>query len=120
MKARIVVLAAVVLATVLISRPAHLYGRQGPPAPQNQAAMANMAGMMSQMHANDAKLDELVKKMKGAQGAAKTDAVAEVVAALVEERKNAHEPMMANMMSMMNMMSDGMGHAQPAPAAPKK
>jgi hypothetical protein len=80
--------------------------------------MADMAGMMSRMHANDAKIDELVKKMQSAKGAAKTDAIADVVAALAEDRKNTHEPMMANMMSMMNMMGGGrMGNP---PATPTK
>lgn len=115
MRARVAILALVVLAAVFVSGPAHLHGQQPPSAPPNQATMTNMAGMMSRMHANDAKIDELVKKMKAAQGAAKADATADVVAALVEDRKNACEPMMANMMSMMNMMGgNGMGGAAPA------
>ena len=52
--------------------------------------------MMAKKHANDAKLDQLVRKMQAATGAAKTDAVAELLAALVEDRKTACEPMMAH------------------------
>ena len=70
--------------------------------PQTRAGMHDMSAMMAKMHANDAKLDQLVKKMQSATGAAKTDAVAELLAALVEDRKTACEPMMAHMMSMMN------------------
>ena len=72
----------------------------GSPTGQPQADMMNM---MSRMRANDAKLDELVKRMNSANGTAKTEAIAQLLTALVEDRKNACEPMMANMMSMMNM-----------------
>jgi hypothetical protein len=145
MRFPIVILAAAVAAALFVSAPAHLHGWQAtgpqqhdehhpagqaapatPAAPANPAAgaqagrgMGDMAAMMSRMRANDAKIDELVKKMQAAKGAAKTDAIADVVAALAEDRKNAYEPMMANMMSMMNMMGGGrMGNS--APATPKK
>jgi hypothetical protein len=81
--------------------------------------MGDMAGMMSRMRANDAKLDELVKKMQSAKGTAKTDAIAELLAALVDDRKTGCEPMMANMMSMMNMMGGG-GRMGNTPATPEK
>jgi hypothetical protein len=68
--------------------------------------------MMSRMKTNDAKFDELVKKMNVAGGTAKTDAMAELLTALVEDRRNACEPMMANMMSMMKTMSTIKGHGQ--------
>ena len=61
----------------------------------------HMAEMMARMHANDAKLDQLVTRMQTAKGAAKTDAIAELLTALVDDRKNMCEPMMAHMMSMM-------------------
>jgi hypothetical protein len=78
-----------------------------------------MMSMMGRMKAADPKLDDLVKKMNAAKGTAKTDAIAELLTALVEDRRSGCEPMMANMMSMMNMMS-GSGHDASAPTAPKK
>jgi len=48
--------------------------------------------------ASDAKLEELVKKMNDATGQAKTDAIAEVVTALVQQHRAMHG-MMAGMMS---------------------
>jgi hypothetical protein len=80
-----------------------------------------MAAMMARMRANDATLDALVKKMNSSQGTAKTEAIAALLTAVVEDRKSACEPMMANMMSMMNMMNGSMGGArtQESPA-PKK
>ena len=140
MKSRLVILATIAVAAAFIAAPAHLHGEQAadtqqhdqhhpgaaapqpspkpaPPAPQ-PGTMANMSGMMSRMRANDAKLDQLVKTMQAAQGAAKTDAIAALLTALVEDRKNNCEPMMANMMSMMNMMGGG-GQTPGAPATPK-
>ena len=138
MKSRITVLVALPLFALAIALPAHTYGQQpaadakaheehhpatetaqATPTPQPASPrpdMAGMAGMMSRMKANDAKLEELVKKMNTASGAAKTDAIAAVLTTLVEDRKNNCEPMMANMMSMMNMMGGGgsrMGGAAP-------
>jgi 3-dehydroquinate synthetase len=78
------------------------------------SGMHDMSAMMARMHANDARLDQLVKKMQTTTGAAKTEAVAELLAALVEDRKNTCEPMMAHMMSMMS------GSGQMDHAAPKK
>ena len=55
--------------------------------------------------------------MKAANGAAKTEAMAELLTALVEDRKNTCEPMMAHMMSMMN--NNGSEHSDHA-SPPKK
>ena len=71
------------------------------PMPQMATDAGHMAEMMARMHANDAKLDQLVTRMQTAKGAAKTDAIAELLTALVDDRKNMCEPMMAHMMSMM-------------------
>jgi hypothetical protein len=80
--------------------------KAGPPA--------NM--MMGHMMAADARLDELVKQMNEAKGQAKTDAIAAVVTALVEQHR-AMRGMMANGMPMMrgnaNMMGRGTAPAQP-------
>jgi hypothetical protein len=73
------------------------------------------------MMARQAQLDELVKKMNAAQGAAKTDAIAELLNALVESHWTMCGPMMAEMMSKMSMMKN-MGDKShvPAPADPQK
>jgi len=60
--------------------------------------------MMAAMMASDAKIDELVKKMNAAKGAAKTDAIAELLTALVQEHRMMRGSMMTNMSSMMDMM----------------
>jgi hypothetical protein len=138
MRLRNVLLTTAVVGAFFVSAPGHLHGQQAvdpqhdqhhpadqaapatPAAPATRApqagmGMGDMAGMMSRMRANDAKLDELVKKMQAAKGTAKTDAAADLLAALVEDRKNTCEPMMANMMSMMNTMGSGrMGNAPSA------
>lgn len=50
-----------------------------------------------------AKLDELTKKMNLAEGAAKTEAMAELLTALAQDRR-ACESMMARVMKMMDMV----------------
>jgi hypothetical protein len=129
------VLAAMFLATVLVSQPAQVHGQQTPPAQQHEehhsdvtrppgpvsaAPQANMMNMMANMKATDAKLDALMKKMNEAKGSAKTDAIAEVLTTLVEERHNMSEAMMANMMSMMKMMGLHDSHGEMIPMTPKK
>jgi hypothetical protein len=93
------------------------------PAPQAQAPAPQQAeaaaGMMAQMKASGARIDTLVKKMNAATGDAKTEAIAELLTALVEDRRH-HESMMANMSGMMSTMhgggaGQGQGHT-PAPA----
>jgi len=144
MRGRMSILAVVSAFAVFTATPAHLHGQQSvdpqqhdqhhpateqaPPTAQQQPAApaATMMNMMARMHANDAKLQELVKKMNAATGQAKTNATAELLTALVEDRQSNTEAMMANMMSMMTMMGGqggrgGMAPATPAtPATPKK
>jgi hypothetical protein len=74
---------------------------------QKDGMRGNM--MMGNMMASDAKLDELVKKMNEAKGSAKTDAIAEVVNALVEQHRAMH-----------GMMAGKMGEMKAAPAQPGK
>jgi hypothetical protein len=136
MTSRVALVAAVSAFAVFLSGPAPVHGQQQPPsdtqheqhhpgttAEQPSATtsqpQANMTAMMSRMKANDAKLSELVTKMNAATGSAKTDAMAQLLTALVEDRRNACEPMMTNMMSMMQMMG-GQGMHAPASSAPKK
>jgi uncharacterized coiled-coil protein SlyX len=73
--------------------------------------------MMGRMKANGARLDALVEKMREARGAARIDAMEELLTALVEERRDC-ERMMADMPSMMNMMDGHESHGT-APTAPK-
>ena len=75
--------------------------------------------MMARMKASRARLDTLVKKMNAAKGEAKTDAIAELLTALVEDRRH-HESMMANMSGMMSKMhGGGTGQGQDAPPPAK-
>jgi len=73
---------------------------------------ASQTGGGHQMTTN-AKLDELIKKMNAATGAAKTVAMAELLTALVEERSSC-QAMMADMMKAMH--GDG-SHTPMAPSA---
>ena len=69
------------------------------PTPPATAATRSMT--------SPAKLDALVEKMNSAKGAAKTEAIAELLTALVQDRQ-ACEPMMAKMMKMMGGANDTM------------
>ena len=121
MTAHLTILGAVTLVAALVSTPARLYGR-APQAPDPQhdqhhplaaaqtatpattGSQADMMGMMANMKVTSARLDALVKKMDAATGAAKTAAMAELLTALVEDRRTTCEAMQAQMTSMMNMM----------------
>jgi hypothetical protein len=137
MQVRYAILALFVFAA-LVSRPTLLGGQQasqndphlatpleeqhpgtpGEPATRTPAeARANMTGMMALMKANNAKLDELVKKMNSATGTAKTDAIAELLTALVDDRRNVCGPTMGHMMSRMNMMGRGGNSGRTTPPA---
>ena len=136
MKSRIAMFAAMSVFAMLISHSAH--GQQASQDPQHEqhhsetagAAVpadtrGNMMSMMAGMKTADAKLDALVKKMNVAKGQAKTDAIAELLTALVDNQRISHELMMTNMMSMMNMMSGDMmsgrgDRGRTAPVTPDK
>jgi endonuclease V-like protein UPF0215 family len=98
-------------------RPAHLIATAGGQHEQHQGSplstetTASKPGnmMMGNMMASDAKLEELVKKMNDARGEAKTDAIAEVVTALVQQHRTMH-----------GMMAGRMGGMNGAPAQPGK
>jgi hypothetical protein len=125
--------------TLFVGVPAHVQGLRAPVQPQAQdphhsgqefapdaATPAQREGMMNQntmkmmseMKAADAKLDSLVQAMNAAEGAKKTDAIAAVVTALVDERRSMHSSMAA-MMNMMGMMNQTGAPASAAPAKPK-
>jgi hypothetical protein len=131
MKGRMPILAGMPLAAALVLLPANVYAQQTAPAPQHEehhpdatqspsattaGPHANMMDMMSRMKATDAKLAALVQKMNEAKGSAKTDAIAELLTALVDDRRTMCEPMMANMMTMMT----SHGQDETMPMMPKK
>jgi hypothetical protein len=68
------------------------------------AMMAERQKMMADMKAVDQKLNELVARMKSAQGETKVDAIAAVVQELVAQ----HTRMRDRMMTMQGGMMDGM------------
>ena len=131
MRAYTPVVAGLSLVVLSLSAPARLHGQQAdgqqheqhhpgaapgtlvppqaaqPPAePQGQPA-----GMMARMKASGAQLDVLVKKMNAVTGAAKIDAIAELLTVLVEDRRE-HESMMGGMAGKMSKMH-GAGQAEP-------
>lgn len=134
MRTRIATLGVISLLTVFTSATAHSHaqGRQEPPAAQDhdqhhpatgeqpvqpaEPLPTDMMRRMEAMKAADQKFDQLVKKMNAATGAAKTDVIAELLTALVQEHRAMHDSMMSNMSSMMNMM----GHMKDGARAPKK
>jgi hypothetical protein len=132
MKFRIVMLVGASLVAVFISKPAHLRGQQAPEAQQHEqhhpataeptaqasaCQQPDMAKMMAAMKATDQKLDELVKRMNADWGTAKVDVAAELLTALVQDRRAMHESMMSHMSMMMNMTGSahGCGDATPKP-----
>ena len=82
------------------------------PEPQRQE-------MMAAMKAADAKLDDLVQKMNAATGEKKTEAMAALLTALVQEHRIMSDSMMANMMKMMDMMGSMGRHGADAQGTPK-
>ena len=121
---RHIALLAVIISMAMVS-PAYLHGQQTtdpvdhsahhPDAPATQTlppAVPNATGAMT----STAKLDELVKKMNSVEGPAKTEAMAGVLTALVQDRQ-ACAPMMASMMKMMEMMGRANGTMPMQPPA---
>jgi uncharacterized radical SAM superfamily Fe-S cluster-containing enzyme len=122
MKNSRVVLSAMFVA-IFAGVPSQVHARQAPPpvptphhveegvaaAPgaSTSEGCQHKMGMMSEMNAADAKLDELVQTMNAAKGAEKVDAIAAVVTALVKEQAamRASMAMKMKMMSMADKMS---------------
>ena len=127
------------LLTLFIAVPGHVRSLRAAPAParvqdphhsdqgfapeaatpdEHQRAMSqNMMRMMNEMKTADAKMDELVQAMNAAKGPEKTDAIAAVVTALVEQHRSMHSSM-ATMM-MMGMMNKMGAPGSTEPARPK-
>jgi hypothetical protein len=97
MKSRLTILAIIGLLLSLITMSDRADAQQPPAAAQHQGHDAHLAAMK----AFDAKLADLLKKMNGATGQAKTDAMAELLTAIVEHHQTMCAPMMAEMMSKM-------------------
>jgi hypothetical protein len=124
MKSKITILTGTVMFATLIAMPSYLYGMQGGPTQHDQHHPTNPPTSAIQapgkqeigMMALQAQLDELVKKMNAAQGTAKTDAMTELLNALVESHRTMCGPMMTDMMSKMSMMKN-MGDKSHVPAA---
>ena len=112
MKRQLAILVGVLGISLAVVSPARLYGQQAadpadhsahhPDAPATQTTPPPAPGVIGAMTSTE-KLDRLLKKMQSAKGAAKTDAMAELLTALVQDR-HACEPMMASMMKMMETM----------------
>ena len=139
MKSHVALAAGLTLLAFVLSTPARLHAQQAdsprhdqhhpgatdtPPAAQAPAPVPAQAeaatGMMARMKASGARLDALVKTMNAAKGEAKTDAIAALLTALVEDRRH-HESMMINMSGMMSTMHGGAAeHGTDRAPAPKK
>ena len=114
MKSRFLSLAVLALFGGWIAAPASLYGlpqtsaaqhdEHHPGAPSQPAVQKPGAKMMVDMAASDARIDALVTKMNAATGSKKTDAIAELLTALVEEHRAMRGSMMTRMSSMIEMM----------------
>lgn len=117
MKRRLCLLAAIAFASALVAWPAHLHGQQlvQPVDHSHHAepAAAPASAVPATQVTPGAKLDDLVTKMNAAKGAAKTDAIAELLTALVQEHQ-ACAPMMQQMTKMMETMG-GMHGNMPKP-----
>lgn len=118
MKSRLARLAAASAFVALVASPARMHAGQNPQADHDHdhaAAAANAPAtpgmppghhmeMMAHMKASQQKLDALVKKMNDAKGAEKTDAIAALLTAMVQDHRDMHESMMSHMSGMMNGM----------------
>ena len=88
----------------------------GPAMPDSQM-MGMHEKMMADMKAMDVTVDALITKMNAAKGAAKVDAMAEALTAMVKQHKTMHEGMM-KMEGQMMMQMHG-GGAMPMPMGGK-
>lgn len=117
MRSRIVLPATLFLVAVFTSASAHAQAQAAQAGHEHTAGTAaaveqqhaGMTAPMMDMTAADQKIDALVKKMNAAKGSAKTDAIAELVTALVESQRAMHAMMMpaAGNMPMENMPMTG-------------
>lgn len=76
-------------------------GDEAPAEMQKPQMMAHHQQMQEHMQAMDAELDQLLEEARSASGEAKVEALVDVVAKLVEQRKAMHRTMQHSMMPMM-------------------
>jgi hypothetical protein len=95
---RRVFLATVSALALFMSVPPHVHGQQA----QALQPPVDMASLMARMQNNDATLDALLKRMIASVGEEKQVVMEQLLTALVDDRRNACEPMMAQMMTRMN------------------
>ena len=134
MKSRIWIVAVITMFTAVAAVPVPVHGTQAvapadqhvdhhpgeADAPAAANAPESQARMMAAMMASNAKLDDLVRKMNAAKGTAKTDAIAELLTAIVLEHQTMQRSMMANMSMMSNMMGGMSKRGDAGPMMPKK
>jgi hypothetical protein len=119
--------------TALVAVPLNVHGGQAaaPVDPHaghhpSQAAATTAAvpepkaDMMASMKASTAKLEELAKKMNAATGSARTDAIAELLTAIVQEHSTMQESMMSNKTPMKCGMNGMGGHGEDGTTTPAK
>ncbi len=92
-------------------------GQAAGPAMPGSQMMGMHEKMMADMKAMDVTVDALITKMNAATGAAKVDAMAEALTAMVKQHKTMHEGMM-KMEGQMMMQMHG-GGAMPMPMGGK-
>ena len=80
--------------TAVAPAPHQMAGQASGMATPDAQMMAMHGKMMAEMKASDVKLDALITKMNAAKGAAKVDAVAEALTALVAQHKTMRDGMM--------------------------
>jgi len=111
---RVISLAAVLGTTAALAQDVAAPPSHGKMMPSKMAGMSDQSAKMTAMHQKmmadmkimDAKLDLKVTTMNAAQGAAKTDAIADVI----NEMASQHKQMMANMDNMCKEMMNHMAH----------
>jgi len=103
-------------ATPAVAQAPHTMAGQAPGMAMSDAQMMAMhEKMLAEMKASDVKLDAVIAKMNTATGAAKVDAVAEALTAMVAQ----HKSMRDGMLQMQNQMMIQMHGAGTMPMGAK-
>jgi hypothetical protein len=106
---------------LLVAAPAHLHAQDSQAdlqqldelcldttfdqaAPSTPPAATQAREVMTSLKGLDQRFDSLLQKMNAATGTAKMEAAAELLLALVEDRRNMHDWMMTHMTMMLSIM----------------